>query len=75
MRLADLAEYVDRESNGDIFKAERIINALTSVKGRKSPGTSKLANFAANLHRNFEYKECITCPEFIRLLCQYGSIS
>jgi hypothetical protein len=75
MRLADLAEYIDRESSGDVIKAERIISALTSAKGRESPETCKTANFAANLHRNFEHKDSVTCPEFISLLCRYGDIS
>jgi hypothetical protein len=73
MRLADLANYLDRESNGSALKAERIINTLTSAKGRAAPETSKMANFAANLHRNFQYKDSVTCPEFISLLCRYGS--
>jgi hypothetical protein len=73
MRIADLAAYLDRESNGNALKAERIINALTSAKGRAAPETSKMANFAANLHRNFQYKDSVTCPEFISLLCRYGN--
>jgi hypothetical protein len=72
MRLADLAEYIDRESNGNVIKAENIISALTSAKGREAPGTCKMANFAANLHRNFEYKDSVTCPEFISMLFRYG---
>jgi hypothetical protein len=73
MRLADLVDYLDRESNSNALKAERVISALTSAKGREAPETSKLANFATNLHRNFQYKDCITCPEFISLLCRYGN--
>jgi hypothetical protein len=73
MRLADLADYIDRESNSDAVKAEKVISALTSAKGRKSPGTSKLANFAVNLHRNFEHKDSVTCPELISMLFRYGS--
>jgi hypothetical protein len=72
MRIADLVKYVRKESNGNALKAERIISALTSARGREAPGTSKLANFAANLHRNFEHKEAVTCPEFIGLLYRYG---
>jgi hypothetical protein len=74
MRLADLADYLDRESNGNVIKAERIISALTSAKGREAPGTCKMANFAANLHRNFEYKDSVTCPEFVSMLFRYGDV-
>jgi hypothetical protein len=72
MRLADLAGYIYRESGGDEYKAEKVISNLTSAKGRKAPETSKLANFAANLHRNFEHKDAVTCPEFTSLLYRYG---
>jgi hypothetical protein len=72
-RLAGLAGYIDRESNGDMLKAERIISTLTSAKGREAPGTCKMANFAANLYRNFEHKDTITCQEFISMLFRYGN--
>jgi hypothetical protein len=72
MRLADLAGYINRESNGSALKAERVISALTSAKGREAPETSKTANFAANLHRQFEHKDTVSCPEFISLLYRYG---
>jgi hypothetical protein len=74
MRLIDLADYISRESNGSALKAERVINALTSAKGRKAPETSKMANFAANLHRQFEHKDAVSCPEFVSLLYWYGII-
>jgi hypothetical protein len=72
MRLANFAGYINRESNGNALKAERVISALTSAKGRKAPETSKMANFAVNLHRNFEHKDAVSCPEFISLLYRYG---
>jgi hypothetical protein len=75
MRLADLAGYIRRESNGSALKAERVISALTSAKGREAPETSKMANFAANLHRQFEHKDAVSCPEFVSLLYRYGDIS
>jgi hypothetical protein len=68
-RLAELAEYVNT-AEGGTYKA---IRSLTSAQGREAPETSRMARFAANLHRNFEHKDCLTCPEFIRLLCQYGA--
>jgi hypothetical protein len=73
MRLADLAGYIDRKSDGDILKAERVIKALTSAKGRKAPETSKLSNFATYLHRNFEHKDAVSCPELISLWYRYGN--
>jgi hypothetical protein len=66
--LAELAEYVNTAEDG----TDKAIRSLTSAKGRASPATSKMAKFAANLHWNFEHKDCMTCPEFISLLCQYG---
>jgi hypothetical protein len=78
MRLADLAGYIRRESGGNTVLVDRVIQALTSAKGakgREAPETSKLANFAANLHRHFEHKDAITCREFISLLYQYSDIS
>jgi hypothetical protein len=74
MRLADLAGYLDRESNGNALKAERIIRALTSEKGRTVPETSKMAAFVRNLHENFQHKDGITCPDFVSLLYTYGML-
>jgi hypothetical protein len=74
MRLMDLAEYIDRESNGDALKAERIISALTSAQGREAPETGKMASLAARLHLNFAYKDSVTCPELVSMLFRYGDI-
>jgi hypothetical protein len=71
-RINELINYVAREGYRNSLKAEQAIRALTSAKGRDSPGISKLAKFASNLHYNFEHKESVTCPEFIGLLCDYG---
>jgi predicted SnoaL-like aldol condensation-catalyzing enzyme len=59
-RIAELQRYT-----GDI-------KALVSAKGRESPETSKLANFAVNLHRQFEHKDSLTVSEFTDLLRQYA---
>jgi hypothetical protein len=75
MRLADLAGYISHESGGGTLEVEKVVSALTSAKGREAPETSKLANFAANLHRQFEHKDAVSCVEFIILIYQYGDIS
>jgi hypothetical protein len=72
MRLAELAEYIRRESNGNMLKAERVIKILTSPIGREAPETAKMAYFAANLHRGFDHREVVSCPELILLLYRYG---
>jgi hypothetical protein len=74
MRLAELVESINRPTGGDMLKADRVIKYLTSAQGRAAPETSKLANFAVNLHRNFDHKDSVSCPEFISLLCRYGDI-
>jgi hypothetical protein len=71
-RLADLVNYLDRESNGNALKAEWIIGALTSARGRAAPETSRMATFIRHLHENFAYKDAVTCQEFTGLLCRYG---
>jgi hypothetical protein len=71
-RLSDLLGYVRQASNGSDIKADRIIQALVSVKGREDPETARAARFAVNLHQNFEYKEAVSCPEFVTLLYRYG---
>jgi hypothetical protein len=73
-RLAELISYLDKESNGDALKAEQVIKSLTSAKAGTTPETSKMAGFMHNLHQNFQYKDCVTRPEFINLLYRYGMI-
>jgi hypothetical protein len=72
IQITGLMEYIRKESSGNTLKAERVISALLSNQGKEAPETSKLANFAVNLHRNFTYKDVVTCPELIRLLYGYG---
>jgi hypothetical protein len=71
-RLDDLSEYVSNKSNGDELEAEKAIKNLTSAKGRTDPETSKLSVFVDHLHRHFEHKDALTCPEFTELLLRYG---
>jgi hypothetical protein len=73
-RLTELAEYIDRESAGNVHKAKKVIYALVSAKGRQSPETSKMAKFATNLHYNFEHKDAVTCPDFVCMLYKYGML-
>jgi hypothetical protein len=73
-RLAELAKYIRRESNGKADKVEGVISALTSVKGREAPDTRKTAKFAVNLHQSFTHKNSVTCTELIALLFRYGKI-
>jgi hypothetical protein len=70
-RVDELRAYVDRESGNDPDKAEGVIKGLTSAKGREKSETARLSNFAANLHRGFEHKDAVSCPEFIALLHRY----
>jgi hypothetical protein len=70
-KVNELRAYVDRESGYDPDKAEGVIKGLTSAKGREEPETARLSNFAANLHRGFEHKDAVSCPEFIELLHRY----
>jgi hypothetical protein len=74
MQLADLAAYIRRESNGNVLAVDEAVQALTSAKGKKDPGTSKLAKFVDNLHYRFDHKESVSCPEFIGLLYRYSDI-
>jgi hypothetical protein len=70
--IANLFDYLDRESGGDALEAEQVIKYLTSAQGWAAPETSKMAVFAVNLHRNFQYKDSVSYPEFIKLMYTYG---
>jgi hypothetical protein len=71
--INEFARHVAMASGGDMLKAEQVIRGITSNKGKAEPGTRKLADFAANLHRNFEHKNAVTCPELMGLLLNYGN--
>jgi hypothetical protein len=78
LRLNELRAYVDArvcriaQANERAIKADEVIDELMVGKNNKDSTTYKLANFAANLHRNFEHKDSITCTEFVKLLYWYG---
>jgi len=57
-----------------LIKSDISVEYLTSTMGRVDKHTSKMANFAANLHRNFPHKDCITCPQLVNLLREYVEV-
>jgi HEPN domain-containing protein len=70
-RLAELKAYIAAGA-GNGATARKAVKALLSAKGRESPETAGLANFAVNLWRRFEHKGAVTAAEFISLICRYG---
>jgi hypothetical protein len=73
-RLVELKAYIAAQAGegSDTDHVKEAVKSLLSAQGREAPETSKLANFAVNLWRQFEHKEALTATEFAELIARFG---